>query len=595
MNFQLQPGTLEAFALFLQFLQQQQQQAQLASQNPVTCFPFASVPPVPNPITCHRPASIPIPVSPIVAGSPLTRSPTPATPRTPMVATVEATSAAMQFPQQTTTAPSTASGCDGTCDDLACTDVVVTNGAVNAAEWLRLHGIMSHQKCAKHPVGPVRQGQREGQLFCAAKNHNGSCRAQLSVLAFFTPKENYAGNTAETLLTFLCCVARKESINVIASRLNKHRNTVLSALYEKLYHAVGHYQHRRRTHQFTNVQVDETYIGKRKYNAGKAVRGRHHWVVTLTQGSVTLWYLVETRTKEVLEEIIRRHLAPDGRAVVTTDGWRGYVGTKNIPGVAEHHVVIHKAKGKRHTFTNSEGRHINNAESAHSSVKRTMKQMFFHYGKGAKSLQRNISIATLLYNKSPAERLKSLLEAVRDWDGTSFVYEDVGMIEDPPEMQDDDEPVGDDDDDCSVEEVEPDDEVEEVERTGAPPRKSHRAEKPPAEQPSTDDLSEDMATQRALIAGLSAERSLAYASVVATNAEFDCFAVELLLCHVLQGHRGSSRTHGQRTRCFRRTVRATVRSSRTATGFCTAGSTCDPACRSWKSTTAWSLRRRTRW
>jgi hypothetical protein len=72
-----------------------------------------------------------------------------------------------------------------------------------------------------------------------------------------------------------------------------------------------------------------------------------------------------------------------------------------------------------------------------------------------------------------AERLKSLLEAVRDCDGTSFVYEDVGMIEDPPEMQDDDEPVGDDDDDCSVEEVEPDDEVVHVERPGAPPRKSH--------------------------------------------------------------------------------------------------------------------------
>jgi hypothetical protein len=28
-------------------------------------------------------------------------------------------------------------------------------------------------------------------------------------------------------------------------------------------------------------------------------------VVTLTQGSVTLWYLVGTRTKEVLEEIIK--------------------------------------------------------------------------------------------------------------------------------------------------------------------------------------------------------------------------------------------------------------------------------------------------
>jgi hypothetical protein len=198
---------------------------------------------------------------------------------------------------------------------------------------------------------------------------------------------------------------------------------------------------------------------------------------------------------------------------------------------------MHIAQGKN-KLCNFARSCSNNAESAHSAVKRTMKQMFFHYGKGAKSLQRNISIATLLYNKSPAERLKSLLEAVRDWDGTSFVYEDVGMIEDPLEMQDDDEPVGDDDDDCSVEEVEPDDEVEEVERTGAPPRKSHRAEKPPAEQPSTDDLSEDMATQRALIAGLSAERSLAYASVVATSAEFDCFAVELLLCHVLQGRSG---------------------------------------------------------
>jgi hypothetical protein len=38
-------------------------------------------------------------------------------------------------------------------------------------------------------------------------------------------------------------------------------------------------------------------------------------------------------------------------------------------------------------------------ENAHSAVKRTMKQLFFHYGKGAKTLQRNISIAPLLYTR----------------------------------------------------------------------------------------------------------------------------------------------------------------------------------------------------
>jgi IS1 family transposase len=223
----------------------------------------------------------------------------------------------------------------------------------------------------------------------------------------------------------------------VAEQLGKHRNGVKEVYYKKIIHACAQYFENHLGHyKFTNVQIDETYFGKRKYNAGKPVRASHHWAVTFTQGDVTVWHLVRARDQETLAALIRQHLAPGGSAVVTTDGWRGYKNAKSIPGVAAHHVCVHQRVGKKKTFVNKDGKHINNSESAHASVKRTLKAMFYHYGKGSIQLQANLAIATLFFNKSPDERLRVLLEAVSEWDGRPREFTNFDEIEAETDLED---------------------------------------------------------------------------------------------------------------------------------------------------------------
>jgi IS1 family transposase len=461
-----------------------------------------------------------------------------------------------------------ASTCGGDCFNLACADVVQANGAANAATWLVVHHIMGRQKCPKHPDAATRQGPTEGVRLCAEKVSNRTCGTPVGECAFFSLQQN-RDNSCDSLLDFLRLVAAKTRLTEIARQMSKHRHTITDAYYAKLISACAQYQDRHfGTHKFTDVQIDETYFGKRKYNAGKNVRRQHHWAVSFTWANDTVWHLVRARDAETLSELIRRHVAPEGRATVTTDGWRGYRQLDKIPGVVEHHVVVHKRVGQKHTFVTKEGRHTNNAESAHASVKKTMKSMFYHYGKASKVLQANMTIGTLFFNKDAAERLRVLLIAVSEWDGKPWVFEDFDEIEDPSDAELS-ESSGDD-----VTEETATERTKRVESTPAA-KKSHRHEghngdtavrvdttaevaapkevmpkkaapkkaapkkaapKKAAPQRSVEAVrEEDMElTQRERARGLSYIRAQAYASVMTTTAEFDDYAVELLMRHVLR-------------------------------------------------------------
>jgi hypothetical protein len=59
------------------------------------------------------------------------------------------------------------------------------------------------------------------------------------------------------------------------------------------------------------LQVDETFVGKRKHSRGKKSRARGWWFIACTEilasgASETSWTLVKRRTKEVCTDVVRR-------------------------------------------------------------------------------------------------------------------------------------------------------------------------------------------------------------------------------------------------------------------------------------------------
>lgn len=71
------------------------------------------------------------------------------------------------------------------------------------------------------------------------------------------------------------------------------------------------------------VEIDETKLGKRKYNRGHRVEGV--WVVVGVERTVerrVFVVAVENRNAETLNEIIRSHVSAG--SIVHTDGWKGY-------------------------------------------------------------------------------------------------------------------------------------------------------------------------------------------------------------------------------------------------------------------------------
>lgn len=87
------------------------------------------------------------------------------------------------------------------------------------------------------------------------------------------------------------------------------------------------------------VEIDETKLGKRKYNRGHRVEGV--WVlvgVEKTPARRVFLKRIADRSAATLEEIISLHVAPG--SIVTTDLWRGYSTiSENLD--VEHRTVNH--------------------------------------------------------------------------------------------------------------------------------------------------------------------------------------------------------------------------------------------------------------
>lgn len=113
-----------------------------------------------------------------------------------------------------------------------------------------------------------------------------------------------------------------------------------------------------------DVEVDETKLGKRKYNRGHRVEGV--WVaVGIERTPERKIFLVplEDRTTETLDRVICDHVAEG--SIVHTDGWSGYRHVYDHLGL-EHRVVNHSQGFVDETT----GACTNHAEGLNSGLKR---------------------------------------------------------------------------------------------------------------------------------------------------------------------------------------------------------------------------------
>jgi IS1 family transposase len=112
------------------------------------------------------------------------------------------------------------------------------------------------------------------------------------------------------------------------------------------------------------VQIDESKLGKRKYNRGHHVEGV--WVVVgveLTENRKMFVVPVERRDEETLKAVVKSHVLHGSR--IQTDMWRGYCWIDDDPD------YIHETVNHSIGFKNSEtGVHTNVVEGTNSGIKR---------------------------------------------------------------------------------------------------------------------------------------------------------------------------------------------------------------------------------
>jgi transposase-like protein len=111
------------------------------------------------------------------------------------------------------------------------------------------------------------------------------------------------------------------------------------------------------------VEIDETKLGKRKYNRGHRVEGV--WIIVgveRTPERRVFMERVEDRSAATLREVIGRHVLAG--SIVLTDMWKGYAG------LDEHLNVTHKTVNHSRFFKDPEtGVHTNTVEGTNNALK----------------------------------------------------------------------------------------------------------------------------------------------------------------------------------------------------------------------------------
>ena len=110
------------------------------------------------------------------------------------------------------------------------------------------------------------------------------------------------------------------------------------------------------------VQIDESFICRRKYHRGRILVNQSCWIVGGIDNNGNIFQqITHVRDKPTLENIILNNV--ELGSMIWTDGWKGY---KDLSLIGyQHEVVIHKNGFKR-----LDGVHTNRIEAIWGAVKR---------------------------------------------------------------------------------------------------------------------------------------------------------------------------------------------------------------------------------
>jgi hypothetical protein len=262
--------------------------------------------------------------------------------------------------------------------------------------WMRRHDFFKLPTCADHGESGMRVSGE--QAVCQVRTGEAVCRHTAHI---YSPYLNSNSKiTMEQLFLFWVHVANNESGHSISKIMALNKNTV-SVLFDRV-GAACHLHNVLHKPVFSHCAVDETYVGKRKYERGKRPRKRGFWFVTVTEierdGKVgrTSWELVKRRDKATLTGIVEKHLA-SAKTVVWSDSHKGY---KDLGKICRHFAVNHSKE-----FRTVEGCHTNHAEGVHSVVKRYMLQQHNRFGVNSRLLRKHVALQTskLLNGNVPSE------------------------------------------------------------------------------------------------------------------------------------------------------------------------------------------------
>lgn len=143
--------------------------------------------------------------------------------------------------------------------------------------------------------------------------------------------------------------------DIVTDFMNHFRNLVANSLDEETIQIGG---------LNIEVEIDETKMGKRKYNRGHRVEGV--WVVggvERTEARRVFIVKVENRNADTLSAVIERYVAPG--SIILTDLWRGY------NAIDKNENYIHMTVNHSQGFINKvTGTHTNTIEGTWSGLKR---------------------------------------------------------------------------------------------------------------------------------------------------------------------------------------------------------------------------------
>jgi hypothetical protein len=308
--------------------------------------------------------------------------------------------------------------CKG-CEDFECTKTVedsedVLEHGAAVLPWLQRHQLVLEARCPRHPEATltVVEGSVVGVCYAWVAATQNQCRKRVHLAApWSTDRERLPLGAAVTFLRFVFGRAVGANPQVLQKLCEVKDPRSLKKI-EELVLRAAKVESETKVLGAARLQVDETYIGHRKYNRGKRSRAETFWMVSATavdrdgKSEGTVLVPVVCRNKDVVESVIERQvLSP--RTRVTTDAFKSY---NDVGRLVDHRVVDHSVG-----FVNENGDHTNNAESTHSAVKREVKKWGKRFGRDPGTAAARMQLAACVFKAGNGWQAKAaaILAVVR--------------------------------------------------------------------------------------------------------------------------------------------------------------------------------------